>query len=118
MAVTALEGKSEAISTRAPRMAIAAIVSYQIRLIALIFLRPGLAPSGHTISEWAIGPFAVYSAIFGFPLGSGAYGPGVNLGWPPRDSHFLRVWLWVVMQGWQATRRSRHGLYLEIQAKG
>jgi len=28
--------------------------------------------------------FAVYSAIFVFPLGPGAYGPGVNIGWPPR----------------------------------
>src|ERR1700682_17828 len=27
--------------------------------------------------------FAVYSAIFVFPLGPGAYGPGVNIGWAP-----------------------------------
>jgi hypothetical membrane protein len=57
MAITALEGRSEAISTRAARLAIVAIVSYQILLIALIFLRPDLAPSWHTISEWATGPY-------------------------------------------------------------
>jgi hypothetical protein len=48
---------SAAISTRAARLAIVAIASYQILLIALIFLRPDLAPSWHTISEWAIGPY-------------------------------------------------------------
>jgi hypothetical protein len=32
-----------------------AIISYQILLIVLIFLRPDLDPSWHTISEWAIG---------------------------------------------------------------
>lgn len=33
-----------------------AIISYQILLIVLIFLRPDLDPSWHTLSEWAIGP--------------------------------------------------------------
>jgi DNA-binding FrmR family transcriptional regulator len=51
------EVMSRAISTRAARLAIIAIVSYQILLIALIFLRPDLAPSWHTISEWAIGRY-------------------------------------------------------------
>jgi hypothetical membrane protein len=224
-----------AISTSAARLAIVAIVSYQILLIALIFLRPDLAPSWHTISEWAIGPygwimsgaflisalsyavlfvmlksqihgslgrmglgillicvidatgvgifrtdpmpshfplstsgtlhvifgtsqllllpfaallinlslarnneawrstrrvllwtaglplfgflsFAVYSAIFVFPLGPGAYGPGVNIGWPPRFA-FLTYMLWVVILGWQATRCSRRAS-AEIQEKG
>jgi hypothetical protein len=50
------EGMSGAISTGAARLAIIAAVSHQILLIALIFLRPDLAPSWHTISEWAIGP--------------------------------------------------------------
>src|SRR5258706_6761740 len=49
--------KSGAISTRAARIAIVAIVSYQILLIVMIFLRPDLTPSWHTISEWAIGPY-------------------------------------------------------------
>ena len=50
------EAMSGAISTRAARLAIVAIVSYQILLIAMIFLRPDLAPSWHTISDWAMGP--------------------------------------------------------------
>ena len=226
---------SAAISTTAARLAIVAIVSYQILLIALIFLRPDLAASWHTISEWAIGPpgwimsvafllsalsyaalfvmlksqlhgipgrlglgilliclisatgvgtfttdpmplhpplstrgtlhvvfgtsqlvllpfaallinlslarnnetwaparsilfwtaglplfgflsFAVYSAIFVFPSGPSAYGPGVNIGWPPRFA-FLTYMLWVVILGWQATRCSRRAS-TEIQAKG
>jgi hypothetical protein len=57
--------KSGAISTRAARLAIVAIVSYQILLILLIFLRPDLAPSWHTISEWAIGPYGwIMSCVF------------------------------------------------------
>jgi hypothetical protein len=235
MTSAALASTSAAISTGAARLAIVAIVSYQILLIALIFLRPDLAPSWHTISEWAIGPygwimsgaflisalsyaalfvmlksqlhgslgrlglgillicvigatgvgifttdrmplhfplstrgtlhvifgtsqlvllpfaallinlglarnneawrsarrfllwtaglplfgflsFAVYSAIFVFPLGPGAYGPGVNIGWPPRFA-FLTYMLWVVILGWQASRCSRRAS-AEIQAKG
>jgi hypothetical protein len=201
-----------------------AITSYQVLLIVLIFLRPDLAPSWHTISEWALGPygwimsvaflisatsyaalfvllkphlhgslgrsglgllllcvigatgvaicttdpmplhpplstrgtlhvifgttqmvllpfaallinlslarrqawrperrvllwtaglplfgflcFAVYSAIFVFPLGKDAYGPGVNIGWPPRFT-FLTYMLWVVILGWQAIMWAR-----------
>jgi uncharacterized protein DUF998 len=235
MTTLTLPNTSEAISTRAARLAIATITTYQVVLIALIFLRPDLAPSWHTISEWAIGPygwvmsgaflisalsyaalfamlksqvhgimgrmdlgillicvigatgvgifttdpmpmhfplstrgtlhvifgtsplvlfpfaalfinlslarnneawrsarrvllwtaglplygligFVVYSAIFVFPLGPGAYGPGVNIGWPPRFA-FLTYMLWVVILGWQATRCSRRAS-TEIQAKG
>jgi hypothetical protein len=65
MTSAALASTSAAISTRAARLAIVAIVSYQILLIALIFLRPDLAPSWHTISEWAIGPYGwIMSAAF------------------------------------------------------
>jgi hypothetical membrane protein len=235
MTSAVLPSNSAAISTRAARLAIVAIVSYQILLIALIFVRPDLAPSWHTISEWAIGrygwimsgaflisalsyaalfvmlksqlhgslgrmglgillicmigatgvgifttdpmplhfplstrgtlhvifgtsqlvllpfaallinlslardneawrptrrvllwtaglplfgflSFAVYSAIFVFPLGPGAYGPGVNIGWPPRFA-FLTYMLWVVTLGWQATKCSRRAS-TEIQTKG
>ena len=235
MTSAALVSTSAAISTRAARLAIVAIVSYHLLLIVLIFLRPDLAPSWHTISEWAIGPwgwmmsgaffisalsyaalfvmlksqlhgslgslglgillicvigatgvgifttdpmplqsplstrgtlhvifgtsqllllpfaallinlslarnneawrsarrvllwtaglplfgflsFAVYSAIFVFPLGPDAYGPGVNIGWPPRFA-FLTYMLWVVILGWPATRCSRRAS-TEIQAKG
>jgi hypothetical protein len=45
------------ISIPAGRLAITAIVAYQILLIALIFLRPDLDPSWHTISEWEIGRY-------------------------------------------------------------
>jgi hypothetical protein len=235
MTSATLEGMSGAISTRAARLAIIAITSHQILLIALIVLRPDLAPSWHTISEWAIGPhgwimsgafllsalsyaallvmlkaeihgslgrvglgillicvigatgvgmfttdpmplhfplstrgtlhvifgtsqlvllpfaallinlslartnqawrparrlllwaaglplfgflsLAVYSAIFVFPLGPSAYGPGVNIGWPPRFAFFTYA-LWVVVLGWQATRCSGRAS-TEIQAKG
>ena len=57
MTGAALASTSAAISTRAARLAIVTIVSYQILLIVLIFVRPDLAPSWHAISEWAIGPY-------------------------------------------------------------
>lgn len=60
--------------------------------------------------------FAVYSATFVFPLGHDAYGPGVNIGWPPRFA-FLTYMMWVVNLGWQATRCSRR-TSSEIQRKG
>jgi hypothetical protein len=50
--------------------------------------------------------FVVYSAVFVFPLGPDAYGPGVNIGWPPRVA-FLTYMLWVLILGWQAIRCSR-----------
>ena len=52
-----LNDTSHTISSGAARLAMAAIISYQSLLIVLIFLRPDLAPSWHTISEWAIGPY-------------------------------------------------------------
>jgi hypothetical protein len=45
-----------AISMTAAWLSIAVAVTYQILIIALIFIRPDLDPSWHTISEWAIGP--------------------------------------------------------------
>ena len=39
------------------RIAIVAIISYQVLLILLIFLRPDLDPTWHSISEWAIGKY-------------------------------------------------------------
>jgi hypothetical protein len=226
MTSTVLANTSVSTSTRAARLAIGATTAYQVLLIVLIFLRPDLDPSWHTVSEWAMGPhgwmmstaffisalsyvalflmlksqlrgifgwtglgmllicaigaagvgifttdpmplhfplstrgtlhvifgtsqlvlfpfaallislslarnneafrtarrallwtaglplfgflsFAAYSAIFVFPLGPGAYGPGVNIGWPPRFA-FLTNMLWVVTLGWQAINCSRH----------
>ena len=46
-----------AISLAAARLSIATVITYQVTLIALIFIRPDLDPSWHTLSEWAIGPF-------------------------------------------------------------
>jgi hypothetical protein len=57
MTSAAVASSSAAISIRAARLAIVAIASYQVLLIVLIFLGPDLAPSWHTISEWAIGPY-------------------------------------------------------------
>ena len=56
MASTAVANTPAAISTRAARLAIAAIAAYQVLLIVMIFLRPDLDPSWRTMSEWAIGP--------------------------------------------------------------
>ena len=65
MMSTALANTTAPISSRAARLAIAAIISYQILLIALIFLRPDLDPSWHTISEWVIGPYGwIMSSAF------------------------------------------------------
>lgn len=62
---TASPASSATISTGAARLAIAAIVSYQVLLLVLIVLRPDLDPSWHTISEWAIGPHGwIMSAAF------------------------------------------------------
>src|SRR5262249_20745680 len=63
--VSTLANQTAAISTKAARLAIAASVTYQVLLIALIFLRPDLDPSWHTISEWAIGSYGwVMSGAF------------------------------------------------------
>lgn len=59
--------------------------------------------------------FAVYSAVLVFPLGPRAYGPGVNIGWPPRFA-FLTYMLWIVILGWQAIKCSRDSSsQIEIQ---
>ena len=212
------------ISSRAAELAMVAILTYQFLVILLIFLRPDLDPSWHSVSEWAIGPhgwimsvaflisglsygalfvmlrphlrstlgriglgillicvagavgvgifttdpvpfhyplsttgtlhlifgasqlvllpfaalsinlalarkngvwekarrpllwtaalplfgfssFAVYTELFVVPLGPQAYGPGVDIGWPPRFAFFTYV-LWVITLAWQAIRSS------------
>jgi len=37
--------------------AMASVLLYQVLLIILVFLRPDLDPTWHTISEWVIGPY-------------------------------------------------------------
>ncbi|MDQ2719414.1 MAG: DUF998 domain-containing protein [Bacteroidota bacterium] len=41
----------------AAKLSMIAIITYQVLLIVLIFLRPDLDPTWHTISEWAIGKY-------------------------------------------------------------
>jgi hypothetical protein len=50
--------------------------------------------------------FAAYTALYVVPKGPQAYGPGVNIGWPPRVAFFTYA-LWIVIVGSQAIRRSR-----------
>ncbi len=56
---------------------------------------------------FGFGAFVLYTAIFVFPKGPQAYGPGVNIGWPPRFA-FLTYMLWLVALAWQAIRCSDH----------
>ncbi len=50
--------------------------------------------------------FTVYTALFVVPLGPGAYGPGVHIGWPPRVAFFTYA-VWVVALASQALRLRR-----------
>jgi hypothetical membrane protein len=65
---------------------------------------------------FGFGTFALYTAIFVFPLGPNAHGPGVNIGWPPRFAFFTYM-LWLVTLAWQAIRCSDQGR-AEGNAKG
>ena len=62
-----------AISLTAARLSIAAVITYQVLLIALIFIRPDLDPSWHTISEWAIGPHGWIMSL-AFLISAASYG--------------------------------------------
>ncbi|MCI0422904.1 MAG: DUF998 domain-containing protein [Acidobacteria bacterium] len=64
---------SAAISLTAARLSIAAVVTYQVMLIALIFIRPDLDPSWHTISEWAIGRHG-WIMVLAFLISAVSYG--------------------------------------------
>ena len=57
---------------------------------------------------FGFGAFVLYSAIFVFPMGPGAYDPGVNIGWPPRFAFFTYM-LWLVTLAWQAIKCSSRG---------
>jgi Protein of unknown function (DUF998) len=50
--------------------------------------------------------FVTYTALFVLPLGPSAYGPGVNIGWPPRIA-FLAYAIWLVTVAALATRFHR-----------
>lgn len=62
-----------AISRTAAWLSIAAVTTYQALLIALIFIRPDLDPSWHSISEWAIGPYG-WMMSMGFLISAVSYG--------------------------------------------
>ena len=61
------------ISLPAARLSIAAVITYQVILIAVIFIRPDLDPSWHTISEWAIGPHG-WIMVLAFLISALSYG--------------------------------------------
>ncbi len=72
--MTAVNSKPvTAISLTAARLSIAAVIAYQAILIALIFIRPDLDPSWHTISEWAIGRYG-WIMVLAFLLSALSYG--------------------------------------------
>lgn len=53
---------------------------------------------------WAC--FVGYTILFVVPMGKDAYGPGVNIGWPPRFA-FLTYALWLVVVSWQGLKLGR-----------
>jgi hypothetical protein len=61
------------ISLAAARLSMIAIITYQLILIVLILLRPDIAPSWHTISEWAYGPWGWLMSA-GFIISGISYG--------------------------------------------
>jgi len=61
--------------------------------------------------------FVLYSAIFVFPLGTQAYGPGVNIGWPPRFAFFTYT-LWVITIAWQGMKRRRENVVEGVRTEG
>ncbi len=61
------------ISLMAARLSIVAVITYQITLIALIFIRPDLDPSWRTISEWAIGRHG-WIMVMAFLISALSYG--------------------------------------------
>ena len=68
----------------------------------LLFFSAGLPPVGFL-------SFVVYTALFVMPRGPDAYGPGVNIGWPPRVAFFTYM-LWVVAVSLKAIENSHNPL--------
>jgi hypothetical membrane protein len=100
-----------------------ALLPFAALLINLSLARKNEAwKPARRVLQWTAGlpllgflSFVVYSAIFVFPLGTDAYGPGVNIGWPPRFA-LLTYMLWVVILGWQATKCSRGEAAIQVRA--
>lgn len=61
------------LSVMAARVSIAAVTTYHVLLFTLIFLRPDLDPSWHTISEWVTGPYG-WLMVMAFIVSAVSYG--------------------------------------------
>ena len=78
--------------------------------LGLALRNPAWRPARRLLSWIAPLPFiallgsALHLALFVMPLGVGAYGPGVQIGWPPRLV-FLAYTAWLITVAWQALRR-------------
>jgi hypothetical protein len=68
---TAIANQSN-ISLKAIKLSIIAIITYQIVLVALIFIRPDLDPYWHPISEWALGKYG-WIMVMAFLMSSCSY---------------------------------------------
>jgi hypothetical protein len=82
--------------------------------------RMGVSEASSTLDRWLtpvwLRKLCGVLSYFCVSLRTGAYGPGVNIGRPPRFA-FSTYMLWVVTLGWQAIRCSREAS-TEIQTKG
>lgn len=58
---------------------------------------------------FGLASFVGYTAVFVVPLGPGAYGPGVNIGWPPRFAFFTYM-VWLVTLATQAIKVRRQSM--------
>lgn len=61
------------ISQPAAKLAIAAVITYQLMLFGLIFARPDMDPSWRALSEYALGPRG-WMMSAAFLLGALSYG--------------------------------------------
>ena len=66
-----------------------------------------------SMERWTVGlplfgllGFPVYTTIFVAPMGPQAYGPDLNIGWPPRFAFFTYM-LWLVTLGCPAIKCGR-----------
>ncbi len=92
----AITDPTAAISLTAARLSIAAVVTYQVILIALIFIRPDLDPSWHTISEWAIGPYGWIMSM-AFLISAVSYAALFTMLKPQIRGHMGRIGLGILL---------------------
>jgi hypothetical protein len=58
--------------------------------------------------------FIIYTAIFVAPLGPDAYGPGVNIGWPPRVA-FWTYMIWLIAVASQVIKIRNHAESAQLE---